>query len=306
MRRLEFLICGSPTDAFWSQVAMFRLSLDAMGGEFRAARLVLVLGDDDVTPLPDRWRAYFRHIELAWTPHESFQEFGDGHDHLFSLIDPSADLTFICDADTLPIRPFSDGFLQALLVEPAIGGVIAHYFPEQKDGNFAGLDSEAFWQLLAQRVLGRPIKISSKYTLNPEQGGCPFYINYGFVAAKPALLRELHEQLAVVRPRIVEQLDSVFGGQMAIALAIERGGIPCRALPMRYNFPNDPIADRLYPEELRQIKLLHYLRTREFDRHQIFADRDGFERFLNLELEGSNEVLKRHVEAITGGSYPFD
>jgi hypothetical protein len=74
---------------------------------------------------------------------------------------------------------------------------------------------------------------------------------------------------------------------------------------MRYNFPNDRNADRLFPEELNSAVLIHYLRHNVFDRHQIFAEQHDYEEFLRLPLEGSDAVFRRHVVAITGGEYPF-
>ena len=41
---------------------------------------------------------------------------------------------------------------------------------------------------------------------------------------------------------------------------------------MRYNFPNDPIAERMYPDDLANVVVYHYLRTAAFNRHEIFVD----------------------------------
>ena len=43
--KLDFLLCGSANDAFFSQIAFFRLCLNALGGVYSDARVVAVFGD---------------------------------------------------------------------------------------------------------------------------------------------------------------------------------------------------------------------------------------------------------------------
>jgi hypothetical protein len=74
---------------------------------------------------------------------------------------------------------------------------------------------------------------------------------------------------------------------------------------MSYNFPNDPVADKLYPQELNSISVLHYLRTDKFDRQKIFVSKKNFEKFLSLRLTGSNKIFQEFVKYLTGGKYPF-
>ena len=91
----------------------------------------------------------------------------------------------------------------------------------------------------------------------------------------------------------------------AIPYALERGSIPHRTLPMRFNFPNDPRFDRRYPVELDNILLVHYLRTRLFDRHTLFTDEAQFARFMTAPLKGSNHAFRDAVRRLSGGRYPF-
>ncbi len=74
---------------------------------------------------------------------------------------------------------------------------------------------------------------------------------------------------------------------------------------MRYNFPNDPVADAMYPDELSSALVIHFLRTDRFDRHRIFASASAFRDFLDLPLGGSNRILQQRVAKITAGNYPF-
>lgn len=42
------------------------------------------------------------------------------------------------------------------------------------------------------------------------------------------------------------------------------------------------IADKLYPEELSSVCLMHFLRPWTFDRHEIFSDGAEFNAFVKL------------------------
>jgi hypothetical protein len=310
--KLEFFVCGSPNAAFYSQAAMFRLALDSFGGDFARARLVLCIGALDRPALPARWEPHFRNIDVQWASRESFLEHGDGSYHVYNLLDPGADLSFVCDADTLPLRPLPADFLASLVAEPAIAGVLAHRMPPRFDarGNdLRHLDVRGFWKHLGREVVGAEPDVCHEMTLplvaTDAPDPCPFYLNYGFIASTPALLRGLHQHLDVVQPRIRAVLDNDFYMQLGIPMAVLRGALPTRTLPMRYNFPNDPLADARYPDELAQVVVMHYLRTERFDRHRIFATAQDFNAFLALRLEGSNAVFQAFVRALTGGRYPF-
>jgi hypothetical protein len=98
---------------------------------------------------------------------------------------------------------------------------------------------------------------------------------------------------------------SDFSGQVALTLAIAATRSKAWALPMRYNFPNDPIAEQMYPEELNAVTVFHYLRTSVFDRQQIFVSAEQYEKFLGRSLEGVNRRFQEAVRAIVGERYPF-
>ncbi len=315
--KIEFLICGSPNDAFYSQAAIFRYFLDSFGGIYRAARLVLCLDSNERDPLPKRWRPYFKKIEIHTAKPENpiFHHSGrsidfDGRVLSYSLINSDADLSIICDADTLLVRPFPETLLDDLIHNPAIGAVIAHYPPgihltDERGKNYSHLSNEQFWEALSASVIGRPVTCENTYTLESISIRCPFYINNGFIAGKPYLMKRLYDELFIVQPKVREFFENWFYGQIAVAMAVESAGLPTRVLPMRYNFPNDPIADAKYPGELDNVIVIHYLRTNHFDRHQIFASADNFYKFLSLDLTGSNLIFQNYVNSVTNGVYPF-
>lgn len=317
--KIEFLIPGSPTDAFCSQIAFFRMSLDALGEQGLRARVVAVFGADVVGALPARWAVHFERIEVAWADPEEYRKLSYHATVLrrYQLLDPEADLCCLCDADTVLLRPIPLAFLEEIEQRPTLNGVVAHLpFPIDRDsrgadgqpGLFPGMAPGLAWERLAAIFLGHPISRPLHYTLRGrgEDDRAPFYINYGFLAGTPRLLGRLHPRLLELHQPIAEILGNVFCGQVAVALAVEQAEkLPWRALPMRYNFPNDRDADRLYPEELEQVIVMHYLRTDHFDRHRIFSERAAFHEFLALDLVGSDRVFQDHVRRVTGGDFPF-
>jgi hypothetical protein len=306
--KIEFLIPGSPTEAFYSQAAMFRLGLDSLGGIYARARIALCLGAGQQTDIPARWQPHLDRVDVCWAPVDYFLRDGHPGTYRYEVLDPNCDVSVLCDADTLLVAAFDPGDLLAFVARPAIRGVIAHYPPPLRDAagrDYSDRGPDDFWTLLAARTLGRDLPAEHHYTLSSAQTPCPFYVNYGFVLGQYELLRRLRAKLAWLLPRIRETLANRFVDQMGLTLGCAAGDIPTEALPIRYNFPNDPVADARYPGELAAVKLIHFLRTDHFDRGRIFTSAAEFESFLELELTGSNLLFQKRVREITAGSYPF-
>jgi hypothetical protein len=312
--KLEFLLCGSPNDAFYAQTAMFRLALDRIGGIYAAARVAMSFDYGEGGTVPERWKPYVRNVDFHYAPLDHFVHVdgekvpvANNRNHSYTLASPDADLSFACDADTLLLRPFDANFLDEMVASPAIGAVIAHGHPVRVDPhgrNLEHLSISDFWELLATRVLGRKLRLEHQFTIY-NQDPCPFYINYGLVAATPRLMCELHKGLLEAEPRVREVLDNWFYGQLGVAMAVELLELPTRVLPMRYNYPNRPEADLRHAGEMEHIHLLHYQDTRIFDRHHIFTTAEAFSKFMSLDLDGSNAIFQRTVRELTGGVYPF-
>lgn len=303
--RFDFIIPASPTPGFISQIAMFRLALDRLGGDYYDARLVAVFGDEVHAELSSRWKGHFARVDVVRVPIDEFERghFAATGRHRFNVMRSDADLVFMCDADTIIRKPFGDEVLR-LAHSNAIGGVIAHYhFPwVERSG-----DPVADWNRFGQAVNGRDVDVRHRYTLqegSPLQS--PFYINLGFLAGSPIVLRDLDDEMQRSRERVRVMLQNCFDAQVTLALAVDNLSMPSVALPMRYNFPNDPIADRLYRTELDEACIIHYLRTTHFDRQTIFAEKAAFDRLLSLELHGSDLLFQQLVLEITGGAYPFE
>lgn len=303
--KLDFLIPATPNDAFFSQIAFFRMCLDYIGGDYKNARLVATFGDHTSESIPDDWKPYFENIDIVWSHSIGAKNPGYRAQHYsrFEVIRPDADLAVLCDADTAILQSFPD-IIKKCQSSPALFGVIAHYHFPIKGKARNPLEQ---WSEISQLVLGKNIDLEFNYTLRkpspiPE---APFYINYGFLAGTPELLSKLYKRELELLDKASSVVGNFFGAQVALALSVADLKIPCEPLSMRYNYPNDRKADQRYPEELNNIIFMHYLRHTIFDRHKIFTSPQEFERFQKLDLIGSDLVFQKHVMKITKGIYPF-
>ena len=313
--QLQFVMCGEANAAFFSQAAMFRLLLDYHGGWHAAALLTLCLGTQQQETLPPRWRKPLERVELRYLTQPRGQREDDLAQSMlaYESVDPAVDVTIICDADTVLLRPLPQAFLEEMVQSPALAGCIAHFAPPLKDVRAPPPppigSADELWSRLSQRLLGYSIDMPYRFTLRRDGDGmpgpCPFYINLGFLAGTPRLLASFHQEHARTIPHIREVLDNRFYEQLSVPFAIERAGLASRALPFRYNFPNDPLAEQTYPEEADNVIVLHYMRTAAFHRHRVFSEAAAFEAFMQMPLGGSNAQFQRTVRDVTSGIYPF-
>ena len=306
--KLDFLILASPTKAFFSQIAFFRLCLNALGGAYQKARLVAVFGDDEISELPDKWpwAPYFQNIEIEWVARHEFAKssFAATCVRRYELLRDDADLAVLCDADVAPLGRF-DLLARTLMDKPALAGVVAHkHFPWPARERDPDID----WPEIATSVIGHSIDRPYRYSLLGEDAPstAPFYVNDGVLIGSPTLLREFYKHNRTIGSRVADIIGHWFSPQVSFALTCADLALPTKALPMRYNFPNDPIADHLYPSELQNAVFLHYLRLKRFDRRRIFSSAKGFKKFTNLKLTGSNLRFQEHVISVTNGRYPFE
>lgn len=287
---------------------MFRRSLDQLGGIYQRADVVAVFGASTVEAMPDRWQPHFaritvRHADPADFRVDSYRAQGDAR---WKCVPADSDFAILADADTMILRPIDD-LLSRLIEVPAIAGVIAHYpFPQ-----FPGEHPQDKWASLARDWAGRDMPLTYEHSLMrptdpPWLRACPFYINFGFVVVPQQLLEPLGSTYRWLTEQVPPVLrDPFFGAQVALTLAIYKHDVARHALDIRYNFPNDRTAEELHPSSLDDVRVIHYLRTEQFDRNQIFATRKDFDGFLALPVTGSSRILQDHVRRIAGGHYPF-
>ena len=124
----------------------------------------------------------------------------------------------------------------------------------------------------------------------------PFYLNTGVVFAPREIFERLYGPYIDALDFVRSEIDSYFFEQIALTLALERAAIAVNALPLRFNYPNQPEFDQNHPMELADVRLLHFLRTPIINREDDFANYNSLIRLLaRNDLTGSNEVLRNRL-----------
>jgi hypothetical protein len=309
MPRVAILIPASPNAAFLSQVAAFRVALGNLRWTRWHPTIYLYLGGPCDFDLFAKWRRHLPDVEIIWSSPARFEQKDNWaqSDAVFELAPRDADVILTMDADTLPVRNFED-VLDRVIATDCVAGLIAHYpFPL-----FPGTRHRENWQRAAAGIVDVPLDFQFSYSLmdpapdDPERQA-PFYLNFGVVFFSANRFDGIAKRYLSIRPTITDRMhDPGFSGQVALTLAITAERCNVWSLGMRYNFPNDPIAERMYPEEKMHAVIYHYLRTTHFDRHLIFSSAERYHAFLDLKLTGSNHDFQHAVRALLGSQYPFD
>ena len=268
----------------------------AAGGATGRARVSVWAGaDEEPYDLADR--TGLDHVRWHWVDRERFRR-----ESIFATVterqlEPSdADVVVFCDADTLLVRNVDD-VLEAVASNGCVAGVIAHVPPPLAEG-----DVERRWEHIFASA-GRRLPSDryqhtgwgAMYDAPPANRFGPAYYNFGAVFVPgPHVARlgeEFERQIAIAgRTPIVP----FFKAQLALTFAIYELDLPRVALALRYNFPNDEWAERLFPADLDDVRVVHYLREHVIGtRRSTWGDDDNFSQFLlRQDLAGSNEAVR--------------
>ncbi len=315
MRKVAFLIAASPTDAFYSQIAALSARMRSLNWtRWEPSVHVFVGGDRRGDCLPD-WLPYLTNVDICWTSESRFARESDWaqSDDAIRFAPRDADILVALDADTFPITGF-ESMLDRVYDTAAVAGVIAHYPALREFSPEGGTHAESLrdaWTRLGRTVTDAPLDFAYAHTLMgpdqpPEQRLTPFYLNFGVVAFPRAAFDLVAPRYLTFRPQLMARMrDADFSGQVALTLAMADAQVRTWALPMRYNFPNDPVAEAMYPGELEQVAIVHYLRTTDLNRHRLFTTPEEYATFLGLQLSGANRVFREAVTETFGTRYPF-
>lgn len=309
MPKVVFLIPASPSRAFFAQIAAFNAALRELTWDrWQPSVLVCLGGEPDSTAL-EEWWPYLRDVTMVFAPRSQWETtpfFYAQIEGLLRWAPRDADVFVRMDADTLPVGDLED-VLDHVAETTSIAGVMAHFaFP-----NWRGTTSREAWLRVADGLISAPLDFKYTYSLTgsdvfEEYRVAPFYPNDGAVFIPKDLFEEFTQRYLSLRPKLMDRLPvPYFSGQIALSLAVAEMGARTCALPMRYNFPNDELAEKRFPEELENAKIFHYLRTDGFDRQRIFADGKSYRDFLKAPLTGSNKVFQQCVGNILGARFPF-
>lgn len=296
---LEIRVPISPKPYFFQQVKCLYRSAQACGGLTGQVRMVVSVGDDtepyDIAatqPWSDE------RVVWRWVARDDFRRLSyhaTGLDRF--LYDTDAQVVLFADADVAFVNGIDD-LLRSLQAMPAIAGVMAHVPP------FLSKADETWDSLF--RKLGRSLPPD----LHQHTGWAtmfhradlrfgPAYYNLGAVFVSSSLLLKLSETFNQLLELAGQAEVGYFKSQLALTLAICELNMPRITLPPRYNFPNDPLFEAAYPEDLRDLRILHYLRMDEMQRDAIWETSEATRAFLRrADLRPSNEALRRVVEKL--------
>jgi len=308
MRQVTFLIPGSPNEAFFSQVSAFSKAVKLVNWErWRPTVRAIFGGYFDIAAF-SRWQPFLSDVECMFlSPDRTKRDgyFAQG-DTRFLAAPHDADVVVLSDADTLIVSNIEDA-LDQVAKQNAIAGCIAHFgFPVEQ-----GHSQKSDWDRIAQQTGLEPLRFEHSYSLAdraspPEALLCPFYINFGVVFVSQDALRRIKYPYLDLRRDLAGNLyNKYFSGQVALALCASELRIQTIELPLRFNFPNDTLAETLHPNELNHVRIIHYLRTTYFDRQKIFISRSEYSNFLSKRLTGSNKILQTYIREAFGPQYPF-
>jgi hypothetical protein len=309
MPHVALLIAASPTPAFYSQVAALNVALCKLPWSTWEPSVHLYLGGSPDPIAYEKWRPYLRDVQINWTSAACFARDGDWaqSDDVFRHPPSHADVLMAVDADTFPVNGL-ERVLDEVVATQSVAGVIAHYPNVQQQTDATVKDA---WTRMATGLIDLPVETPFFHTLvnqdrAREEREAPFYLNFGVVFIAGEVFDRIAGGYLAMRPQLMERMPYPdFSGQVALTLALTAARVRTWELPMRYNFPNDPIAEQMYPGELANVVVFHYLRTTQFDRHRIFASAEEYSKFLALELSGADSSFQQSVKSILGASYPF-
>lgn len=299
--RVEFRIPISPTPAFFSQVRLIALSLKRLGPPYSQATIRILAGDHASATEMIARNAWARDYPVQWhaVPNDVCDRLGLAAAGLSRYESPAeSDVVILCDADTCPVARF-DELLDRMAAAPmpSVAGLQAHYSPFHPPVN----NSDGWGKLL--NTIGQPVSLCDRpYSLDVfhEHGLAPAYFNYGFVAFSAEAFRMIapvFEHYAALAMDIMPGSPYFAQAGLSLAMIVKKVGII--HLSHEYNCANDDhLIDRGLVR-LDDIKIIHYLRTLEFDRHCFLCQRDKYEYFIKTEKKNPvSEQLRQHILSI--------
>jgi hypothetical protein len=301
---VEVHIPISPTPAFFNMVQCLALSIRKFGGICRDSPIILTVGDSTIDRTLEArypWLGPLG-VELRWVPEAFFREhsyYATGATRLWH--DFRSDLVLLLDADILVASPF-DEMIRQTFREGHVAGVIGPASPIQF------FTPEPTWE-----AIYRHCGIEQAPDLCHEHTGWPYYFssdeayrfspaayfNYGVICAPSSLVTQIGKTYFSDLVRIRDFPPNGLISQIALTTSIVRLGLPTRALPMQYNFPNHPLIEALHGAELPLAKFLHLKDVHQFEKFELFGDLANVRAAIRRsDLRGVNEMARRVFQAI--------
>lgn len=297
---IEVRVPISPTASMFNRVRLITHSIRSLGPAYADAHIRVTVGSlEPEFDIPHRYHwAKDLGIEWHWLPKSEFSAWqGTANAHIATMSERlkppfTGDRIVLLDADVLAVNPWG-----TMMVEgPWVGGVMAHVSPFH--------DHDATWKL-CREVVGLDPHAAGNLIEHSGWGIMEYdvrrrysrpYFNTGVVLADAAALTAMYDHYMSSLAALRKIMNSYFVDQIAFTLAMELAGVNISVLPPRFNFPNQIGFDHRYPEDLADIKFLHFLRLDTIDRERDFASMDAMRKLIaRTDLRGSNEILRRRI-----------
>lgn len=295
MPSVEIHIPVGPTPDFLLRVHYLAASIAMYGGFPEGSyKIVVTVGDDqrvDLDALCPWARQY--PLEWRWVPENEWKErgiFATAYTRFRYPFD--CDAVVMLDADLLVTGRLMD------IVETVPGTLRFHAIPAPYNPFFCDppclqvRSPDAWWDAMFAAA-GLPAQPSTMEHLAwpwVKTENCPYleqmrcsppYANAGVIIGSAETMRR-------IGATIYKELDTVnslfrhhLSGQIALSLAIVRHGLEWAPLPLRYNVPNVHHFHAVYPEEVADIRVLHFLQATEIDRVSDFQTPGHVERIFD-------------------------
>jgi hypothetical protein len=302
---LEIHIPISPAPSFFTMIHYFAASLRLNGGILSEAPIIVSVGEDcepyDIAGTLPHLDSY--NISWRWTDRALFREHSYAATRFNRYAKPfKSDFVLMADSDMIINGDFSN-LLQLVAATDGYAGVIATWPPFLARGE-GNVDRERWAGLYRTAGLQVP-PFSYRHPgynvfYGPDEGiaDTPIYYNYGFVLATrravEAVTRTFFEDFLIA----TEYMKTDLVEQAGLGLSIVRNGIHATALPVRYNFWNHEKYVSGYPEDLDDLRVLHYLHHGVFAKQHDIDNPQAIARWLEAHKSDPDPVARLMTGAL--------
>lgn len=300
----------SPNLSFYSRILWIRKSLDSLGSPYNSAKLhISVSNEDNITE--DKLISSFDEFYLNRNRYEFYitdknefcnYSYGETAGLRYLNID-NADVTIFCDSDIIFVNRIDD-LIEDVLTKNGLYGVIAHYSPfiEHKK------TMEDYWNDISLKITKEKINLENRHSLN-QTDKCPAYYNNGFVIGDfdtwNKIKQPAYNNFKEVFDELTGSIDSnnisvkFFTMQISLALILNKLKISTYSINEIYNCANQNDMLGLINNDIRNIRVIHYLRDNYYDRDFLFQNINSINSFIGLKnVDIISEVMQEKVDEI--------
>jgi hypothetical protein len=296
---LEIHIPISPAPSFFTMIHYFAASLRLNGGTLADSRIIVSVGEDcepyDIAVALPHLRDY--DITWRWTDRAFFREHSYAATRFNRYAQPfESDYVLMADSDMIINGDFSD-LIPVVSETDGYAGVIATWPPFLARGE-GNVDRER-WKGLYQAA-GLPAP-SFTYRhpgydvlYGPNEGipDTPIYYNYGFVLSTRRAVEAVTKTFFADFLTATNYMKTDLVEQAGLGLSLIRNGIHATALPVRYNFWNHAGYIAGFPEDVADLRVLHYLHYGVFKKQQDIENPQAISDWLDAHADDSDPVAR--------------